>query len=617
MKTVYSRDNSTAPLKYLAALICLLLCCFCTANAQDASYSIELPVSQQPSALVNLQLFRDRYGLIDQMQHFATKITNLSNQKVRVTGTLTALLYCGNTITTSFDYVIDPGASIGPAGDDLHSNTFGTVFKESCNNPQQYPDPNNPQYHVYNRIRSVSIANFSAAIYKDEDDNTAGSGTVAAAASGTGAYGNTTGSGTNYHTAMNANNPNGNTNEAAQQLEARRTEQLRILDQQMQTQAQQYNAMQNGIGDLLNLFLSTSFQKSINQQNSGRDERFEALKNDISTKHGSLADCSECNGQGYTTCDKCSGRGYTICSDCNGNGKKQCYRCSGTGYAFGVRCITCNGTGYEQCNTCFGKGKNACINCYGIGRIQCIHCRGTGKEFKEEDENSYNNTSSYSTQQGQTTNMTGNNASANEPGATDCFNTGVEYFNRQDYATALVWYQKAAAKGSIYASNGIAMMYENGLGVPQNYALAMQWYQQSAARGDNYAKYLIGNMYYNGEGVPVNYDKALQWFMQAATGDKADDNAMYGIASIYYYGKGLPQNYALAFEWYQKVIAVWKKTGQVSPVTGAALFGMGWLYEYGQGVVKNSDTAITWYRQGASIGNVSSINRLKQLGVQN
>jgi hypothetical protein len=195
----------------------------------------------------------------------------------------------------------------------------------------------------------------------------------------------------NHNTAQPGTNYNQQQNLAAQQrqqqlqqqLEQQRQQQLAILDGQMQAQSQKYSAIQSGIGDLVDLFLNTNFQNSINQQNANRDARFEELRNDVNTKHGSLVNCSECNGQGYTFCDKCNAEGYTICSYCNGNGKIQCSNCSGTGVAFGARCFSCNGTGAAKCNYCFGKGKNVCIDCYGIGRVYCYRCRGTGKEFDE------------------------------------------------------------------------------------------------------------------------------------------------------------------------------------------------------------------------------------------
>lgn len=246
-------------MKRYIAIFLLLFLSYTAAKAQDPQFTIELPVNQQPSPLVNIRLFRDKYGMIGQMQHFAVKITNLTSQKVRVTGTLTALLYCGNAVTAKFDYVIDPNSSIGPAGDDLHSNTFGTVFKEDCNNPQVAPDPNNSQYKVYNRIRSVSIPNFSAGVYKDDDNSStdASQTQVSSQNPQSGSYSNSTSGSSSRHTAMNANDPRGNTDNANNVTNAT----------QAQTQAYINNA-QNPNNDAVQNTLAINLAK-INAMKSG------------------------------------------------------------------------------------------------------------------------------------------------------------------------------------------------------------------------------------------------------------------------------------------------------------------------------------------------------------
>ena len=169
-----------------------------------------------------------------------------------------------------------------------------------------------------------------------------------------------------------------------EQLQAQRRQQLALLDSKMEIQAQKLTAVNDAISGLADLIISNMLQKSIASDTRDREQRFTELREEVNSKHGSLVDCSECNGQGYSSCDKCNSRGYIVCSQCDGNGKKRCYHCNGTGVSLGARCVICNGTGYETCTSCFGKGKSVCTACYGLGRQQCIHCRGTGKEFKED-----------------------------------------------------------------------------------------------------------------------------------------------------------------------------------------------------------------------------------------
>jgi hypothetical protein len=77
---------------------------------------------------------------------------------------------------------------------------------------------------------------------------------------------------------------------------------------------------------------------------------------------------------------------------------------------------------------------------------------------------------------------------ANRGDATAEFNLGARYHDGQgvpkDYATALHWFQLAAAQGLAVAENSVGFMHEYGHGVPQDYAAALHWYRLAAARGD-------------------------------------------------------------------------------------------------------------------------------------
>jgi len=58
--------------------------------------------------------------------------------------------------------------------------------------------------------------------------------------------------------------------------------------------------------------------------------------------------------------------------------------------------------------------------------------------------------------------------------------------------------------------------YATGLGVPQDYAKAMEWYRKGAAKGNGDAMCGVGWLYYDGHGVPQDYAKAMEWFRKGA-----------------------------------------------------------------------------------------------------
>ena len=80
----------------------------------------------------------------------------------------------------------------------------------------------------------------------------------------------------------------------------------------------------------------------------------------------------------------------------------------------------------------------------------------------------------------------------------------------------------AAEQGKASAQHNLALMYDNGNGVPQDYAVAVKWYRLAAEQGKASAQSNLGVMYANGEGVPQDYVQAHMWFNLAAS--KGNEN---------------------------------------------------------------------------------------------
>ena len=60
------------------------------------------------------------------------------------------------------------------------------------------------------------------------------------------------------------------------------------------------------------------------------------------------------------------------------------------------------------------------------------------------------------------------------------------------------------------------MAYDLGRGVPQNYATAAVWYLRAAEQGLHEAQADLGTMYASGRGVPLDYALAIKWWNRAA-----------------------------------------------------------------------------------------------------
>jgi TPR repeat protein len=96
------------------------------------------------------------------------------------------------------------------------------------------------------------------------------------------------------------------------------------------------------------------------------------------------------------------------------------------------------------------------------------------------------------------------------------FQTGMDAYNRGDFAAALREWQPLAEQGDARAQFSFGLLYENGDGVPRDYAKARQWYEKAAAQGDAKAQLYLGMQYSFGQGGPVDLVQAYIWYSLAA-----------------------------------------------------------------------------------------------------
>jgi cell division septation protein DedD len=128
--------------------------------------------------------------------------------------------------------------------------------------------------------------------------------------------------------------------------------------------------------------------------------------------------------------------------------------------------------------------------------------------------------------------------------------TGVEAYDRGDYAGAMRAWRPAAEKGNADAQYNLGQIYKLGRGVPvdmveaekwyrlaalqghdlgeANYGMmlfengkreaAVPWLERAVAHGEPRAQYLLGVMLFNGDGVPKNWVRAYALMLRAAAG---------------------------------------------------------------------------------------------------
>lgn len=105
-------------------------------------------------------------------------------------------------------------------------------------------------------------------------------------------------------------------------------------------------------------------------------------------------------------------------------------------------------------------------------------------------------------------------------------------------AEAAAYYRRAVEAGHLEASVSLAVLYQNGTGVPRDIDQARTLYEAAAQMAHPRALNNLGLLYVRGNGVAQNYDLAAQLFAQAA--ELGLSVAMTNLGVMYENGFGVP-----------------------------------------------------------------------------
>ncbi|MDJ0514140.1 MAG: tetratricopeptide repeat protein [Methyloceanibacter sp.] len=136
------------------------------------------------------------------------------------------------------------------------------------------------------------------------------------------------------------------------------------------------------------------------------------------------------------------------------------------------------------------------------------------------------------------------------------FDDGVKAVQKGDFATAVKIWTPLAEKGSRAAQFNLAVIYDDGMGIPEDNAEAAKWYRKAAENGFPQAQLFLGNMYVEGEGVPEDNEEGLKWFRKAAKDKSAiGADAQARIGRIYERGIGVEKDDVTAYVWFSVAAA--------------------------------------------------------------
>ena len=159
-----------------------------------------------------------------------------------------------------------------------------------------------------------------------------------------------------------------------------------------------------------------------------------------------------------------------------------------------------------------------------------------------------------------------------------------------NYAAAIEQYQRLAARGELYYTRRIAVIYEQCL---EDIHRAIDWYTEAGHYGDEYSMIRAGNLL---ELHFEDYDEALLWYSKAAQNDNI--LAIYHLCRIYEHQQG---QFDEAISWYERAV-------QLGDLRSAITLGQ--LYE---NQFHDYPRAIEWYSVAAERQSLYAVNLLCQL----
>lgn len=100
----------------------------------------------------------------------------------------------------------------------------------------------------------------------------------------------------------------------------------------------------------------------------------------------------------------------------------------------------------------------------------------------------------------------------------DDYREGVTAFRKGNHSHSLSLLRPLARQGDPFAQFALAVMYDDGLGLPQDLGRALHWYRKAADGGLVDSQYMVARFYGRGRGVKQDPERAFFWFNIAAAG---------------------------------------------------------------------------------------------------
>jgi hypothetical protein len=130
---------------------------------------------------------------------------------------------------------------------------------------------------------------------------------------------------------------------------------------------------------------------------------------------------------------------------------------------------------------------------------------------------------------------------------------GMQLLEAGQTEQAIEIWRPLAKSGNADAQFGLAVIYNDGIGVPQDYIEANYWFLRAAEQGYSPAQYNLGNAYKNGTGMTPDASLAVIWWRKSA--EQGFGPAQYNLGTAYIEGVGIPRDKVTGAQWYRRAAA--------------------------------------------------------------
>lgn len=191
----------------------------------------------------------------------------------------------------------------------------------------------------------------------------------------------------------------------------------------------------------------------------------------------------------------------------------------------------------------------------------------------------------------------GSAVAANNLGAMYARGDGVRA--SQERATQLI--RTAAHRGLVYAMRRMGARAREGRGMVASQTVSLFWYRRAHEAGDPFATNDLAVMYQNGYGVREDDKRALSLFSDALARDPDTGIAAYNIAEAYEVGEGVDVNLNWARGYYISALEAGFSD---------AAYDLGRFHAEGLGTPVDPEAAVRWFKKGADLGSYMAMTEL-------